>query len=185
MGCGYRGNGTEALCRQRVVRVLLKPTRMDLYDTKSRIAEAFVESIFRRARYQVRPFGASEFALRFGREHFSPNFVACVSEPPESEFLVEVKYRPSVEQFIALENQRGPSSIFVLARRTWPTLYFVLVTDRPGPGRSCFQALAFTGPGTPFRTVDLVELHELKIYEQNVEEHEQLLLSIFGLLTKN
>ena len=157
---------------------------MDLYDTKSRIAEAFVESVFRRAKYQVRPFRASEFALRFGREQFSPNFSACMPDAPDGEFLVEVKYRPSVEQFICLENQRGQSSIFVLARRTWPSLYFVLVTDRPEPGRSCFQAIAFTGPGSPFRTVDLVELHELKIYDQNVEHHEQLLLSVFGLLTK-
>src|SRR5437870_6411928 len=158
---------------------------MDLYDTKSGIGEAFVEAIFRRARYQVRPFRGAEFALRFGREQFSPNFSASVPEPPEPEFLVEVKYRPSVEQFLALENQRGQSSIFVLARRSWPTLYFVLVTDRPEPGRSCFQAIEFTGSAMPFRTVDLVELHELKIYQQNVEEHEQLLLRVFGLLTKN
>lgn len=157
---------------------------MDLYDTKSRIAEAFVESIFRRARYAVRPFRANESALRFGREQFSPNFAASPAEGPDHEFLVEVKYRPSVEQFIALENQRRESSIFVLARRSWPSLYFVLVTDRREPGRSCFQAIEFAGPGTPYRTVDLVELHELKIYQQNVEDHEQLLLSVFGLLTK-
>ena len=157
---------------------------MDLYDTKSRIAEAFVESIFRRAQYTVQPFRAIEFALRFGREQFSPNFAASATEAPEHEFLVEVKYRPSVEQFIALENQRRESSIFVLARRSWPSLYFVLVSDRPAPGRSCFQAISFTGAGTPFGTVDLVELHELKIYQQNVEDHEQLLLSVFGLLTK-
>ena len=157
---------------------------MDLYDTKSRIAEAFVESVFRRARYTVRPFRPSEFALRFGREHSSPNFAASAAEGSEHEFLVEVTYRPSVEQFIALENQRRESSIFVLARRSWPSLYFVLVSDRPEPGRSCFQAIALAGAGTPFRTVDLVELHELKIYQQNVEDHEQLLMSIFGLLTK-
>jgi hypothetical protein len=157
---------------------------MDLYDTKSRIADAFAESIFRRARYHVRPFESSPVALRLGREQFSPNFAACVTQPPESEFLVEVKYRPSIAQFIALENQRRESSIFALARRSWPSLYFVLVTDRPDPGRSCFQAIAFAGPGAPFRTVDLVELHELKIYDQNVEEHEQLLLSIFALLSK-
>ena len=118
---------------------------MDPYDTKSRIAEAFVESIFRRARYQVRPFQPTEFGLRFGREQFSPNFAASAAPNPEPEILIEVKYRPSIDQFIALENQRRAASIFVLARRTWPTVHFLLVTDHPEPGRSCFQAIAFMG----------------------------------------
>jgi len=83
---------------------------MDLLEAKSRIAEALVESIFRRARYQVEPFPAGRTPLRFGREDFSPNFRATI--PGEygessSDILIEVKYRPSVEQFISVENQRG------------------------------------------------------------------------------
>ena len=41
---------------------------MDLLEVKSRIAEALVESIFRRARYQIRPFRNNTSPLRFGRE---------------------------------------------------------------------------------------------------------------------
>jgi hypothetical protein len=103
----------------------------------------------------------------------------------EGEFLVEVKYRPSAYQFVSVENQRGERSIFYMARRQWPNLYFILVTDRPEAGRSCFQAIAFGAmrAGEPFRTVDLVELKELRIFQQNIEDHEELIRRIFSLLT--
>jgi len=160
---------------------------MDLLEAKSRIAEALAESIFRRARYQVESFPVSATPLRFGREDFSPDFSASI--PGEygatsRDILVEVKYRPSVEQFVSVENQRGEKSIFFLARRQWPSLYFVLVTDRPEAGRSCFQALPFSrvAPGQPFRTVDLDQLQELRIFKNNVEDHEELVRRIFGLL---
>jgi hypothetical protein len=155
---------------------------MDLLEVKSRIAEALVESIFRRARYDIAPFRAPSSPLRFGREDFSPDF--RVTQPGadgvERDFLIEVKYRPSVEQFISVENQRGERSIFLLARRQWPALYFVLVTERPEPGRSCFQAVVFE---TLFRTVDLTEVKEFGLYAHNVEDHEELVRRIFELLT--
>ena len=160
---------------------------MDLLEAKSRIAEALVESIFRRARYQVEPVPVGRTPLRFGREDFSPNFRVTIpgeygaSSP---DILVEVKYRPSVEQFISVENQRGERSVFFLARRQWPSLYFILVTDRPPAGRSCFQALPFSRitPGEPFRTVNLDQLRELRIFKNNIEDHEELVRRIFGLL---
>jgi hypothetical protein len=160
---------------------------MDLLEAKSRIAEALVESIFRRARYDVLPFRGEQPPLRFGREDFSPNFHAVM--PGENgrrhELLVEVKYRPSIEQFISVENQRGERSVFLMARRQWPALYFVLVTDRPEPGRSCFQAIAFgeLRAGQPFRTVDIDQLSELNIFRNNVEDHEELVRRIMDLLT--
>ena len=160
---------------------------MDLLEAKSRIAEALVESIFRRARYHIRPYPSDALPLRFGREDFSPDF--RVSLDPEAgadqTVLVEVKYRPSAYQFLSVENQRGDRSVFLMARRSWPNLYFILVTDRPEPGRSCFQAipLATWHPGEPFRTVDLVELKELRIFQHNVEDHEELIRRIFGLLS--
>src|SRR6266850_2550164 len=143
---------------------------MDLLEVKSRIAEALVESIFRRARYQIRAF-------RVASEEEAEN--------GGGEFLVEVKYRPSAFQFVSVENQRGERSIFYMARRQWPSLYFILVTDRPEAGRSCFQAIAFGAmrPGEPFRTVDLVELKELRIFQHNIEDHEELIRRIFSLLT--
>jgi hypothetical protein len=160
---------------------------MDLLEAKSRIAEALVESIFRRARYEIVPFRAPASPLRFGREDFSPDFrvTQATAEAGDRDFLVEVKYRPSVEQFISVENQRGERSIFLLARRQWPALYFVLVTERPEPGRSCFQAVAFETlrSGEPFRTVDLTEVKEFGLFAHNVEDHEELVRRIFELLT--
>jgi len=158
---------------------------MDLLEAKSRIAEALAESIFRRARYEVAQFKAGYSALRLGREDFSPDF--RVKQPngggDDREFLVEVKYRPSIEQFISVENQRGDRSIFQMMRRHWPTLCFVLVTERPEPGRSCFQAVPFETmkPGES-RTVDLVQVKHFGLFPHNVEDHEELTRRIFGSL---
>ncbi len=159
---------------------------MDLLEAKSRIAEALVESIFRRARYKVSRFQTEHVPLRFGREDFSPDFLARL-EPEGAdplEILVEVKYRPHVDQFISVENQRGDRSVFLMARRQWPKLYFVLVTDHPEKGCSCFQAISFRDyrPGEPFKTVDLIDLTELGIFRANLEDHELLAESIFELL---
>lgn len=160
---------------------------MDLLEAKSRIAEALVESIFRRARYDVTPFRTSTSSLRFGREDFSPDFRVSqtLDEGDTHEFLIEVKYRPYVEQFISVENQRGQRSVFLLARRQWPNLYFVFVTERPEGGRSCFQAVPFNalGRGEPFRTVDLTELKEFGLFPHNVQDHEELARRIFSSLT--
>jgi hypothetical protein len=158
---------------------------MDLVEARTRIAEALVESIFRRAQYQLEPFRAEQ-ALRWGREDFSPNFRASRTrdDGTTTEVLVEVKYRPSIEQFLSVEAQRGDRSVFVLARRQWPALYFILVSDRPAPGRSCFQILpvARYTPGEAFRTIDLDEAKELEIFRLNVEDHEKLTRRIFSLL---
>ena len=161
---------------------------MDLLEAKSRIAEALVESIFRRARYDVRPFRSNlSLPLRFGREDFSPDFRVTQASPQgeEREFLIEVKYRPSIEQFVSVENQRGDKSIFHMARRQWPALYFVLVSERPEPGRSCFQTLGFESlrSGEPLRTLDLTEVKEFGLFPHNVEDHEELVRRIFELLT--
>jgi hypothetical protein len=160
---------------------------VDLLEAKSRIAEALVESIFRRARYDIKPFRPDPSPLRFGREDFSPDF--RVAQPADAgdahEYLVEVKYRPSAEQFVSVENQRGDRSLFHLMRRHWPSLYFVLVTERPETGRSCFQALAFetVRAGEPFRMVDLIEIKEFGLFAHNVDDHETLGRRIFASLT--
>ena len=153
---------------------------MHLYDTKCRVAEAFVESIFRRARHDVEPFRADPAALRIAGEDFSPHFSVGIGHD-EPRCLVEVKYRPSIAQFLALENQRSEASIFVLARRQWPAPYFVLVTDHPERGRSCFQALASTSGG--ITAVDLVSLEDLQIFTRNVEDHERVLLRVASMLS--
>jgi len=160
---------------------------MDLLEAKSRIAEALVESIFRRARYEVAPFRREQSSpLRFGREDFSPDFRISQrgDTGEEHEYLVEVKYRPSAEQFISVENQRGDRSLFHMMRRHWPALYFILVTERPDAGRSCFQALSFetVRVGERFRMVDLIEVKEFGLFAHNLEDHEALARRIFGSL---
>src|SRR5438034_7479628 len=86
---------------------------MDLLEVKSRVAEALVESIFRRARYTVEPFRHDATPpLRMGREDFSPDFAIRmpVATNREERWLLEVKYRSSVDQFIPVENQRRERS---------------------------------------------------------------------------
>jgi len=160
---------------------------MDLLEVKGRVAEALVESIFRRARYHLRPYKTDGLPLRFGRENFSPDFFASPGPDGHAtdELLIAVKYRPSPDQFLSVENQRGDRSVLLTARRSWPSLYFILATDRPEPGRSCFQVMSLTRwqPGEPFRSVDLVDLKELRIFQHNVEDHEELIRRIFGLLS--
>jgi hypothetical protein len=157
---------------------------MDLLEAKGRIAEALVESIFRRARYDVAPFKTDQSLLRLGREDFCPAFRVSQTVNGEARsYLVAVKYRASAEQFISVENQRGERSIFQMMRRHWPTLCFVLVTERPEPGRSCFQAVLFETmrPGES-RTVDLVQVKDFDLFPHNVEDHEELVRRIFGSL---
>jgi hypothetical protein len=161
---------------------------MDLVEVKSRVAEALVESIFRRARFEVEPFHRVDGApLRLGREDYSPNF--AVRRPGanghEARALVEVKYRSGIDQFVAVENQRGERSVFALARRQWPDLCFVFVSDRPQPERSCFQAIFFLEHtlGKPYETVDLTRVEAFGLFEHNIADHEELLRRIFALLT--
>jgi len=159
---------------------------MDLYDAKDRIAVALTESIFRRARYRLRPFQNEPNSLRFIRDDWSPSFHAWIDgeDGHERDFLIEVTYRPFVEQFIALENQRRDASVFLLARHHWPTLRSILVTDHPDPGRSCFQAVVLGLPrGEGIHTVDLADAKEFAIFPHNVTDHEELLTSIFAMLS--
>jgi hypothetical protein len=158
---------------------------VDLLEAKTRVAEALVESIFRRARYEIRPWARATGApLRIGRDDFSPHF-GVKAAGDGAEYLIEVRYHPHIEQFLAVESQRAERSLFQMARRQWPDLHFVLVTDRPESDRSCFQVVplsTFT-PGTPCRSVDLAALEEFGIFAHNVSDHEELSRRIFALLS--
>ena len=161
---------------------------MDLLEIKGRIAVALVESIFRRAGFTLAPVVALESSPRLGREDLIPDFQATLpgpDAPARSPLLVEVRYRPQVGQYLLIEGQRGPHSLFTVAKRQWPTLVFVFVTDHPEAGRSCFQVVDLAS-GVTGGTVTALDLHEhdgLRIFRQNVEEHEALLRRMFVLLT--
>lgn len=160
------------------------PGPVDLFDAKSRVAKALVESIFRRARYVVHPLRAESGPMRIGGEDVSPDFSVVREDGGGGEMLLAVWYRTSVEQFASVETRRAERSTFALARRQWPALRFVLVTDRPEPGRSCFQTLASDQAltGAPIHTADLVDAGELEIFSHNITDHEQLLRRILRLL---
>jgi len=167
---------------------------MDILDIKARVAGAVVESVFRRARYKLTPYARSGEApvLRIGREDFTPHFTATQTAetrgdavgPPRS-FLVEVKYRSQLGQYLAIEGQRGERSAFAQAKRLWPDLCVIFVTDRPDPGRSWFQVLDLSGysASAPVRTLDLAEHGGLAIWRTNVDDHEELARRVFALLT--
>jgi hypothetical protein len=161
---------------------------VDLLEIKGRIAVALVESIFRRAGFTVVPAAAAESAPRQGREDLIPDFRATLPGPdgpaaPTS--VVEVRYRSQVSQYLLIEAQRGPHSLFTVAKRQWPTLVFVFVTDHAEAGRSCFQVVDLGAwvAGNPVTSLDLYAHTELRIFRQNVEEHEALLRRMFTLLT--
>jgi hypothetical protein len=160
---------------------------VDLLSIKGRIALALVEGIFRRAGFTVTPLDQREVPPHLGRDDL-PDFAVqragvadAGGEPPR---LVEVRYRIDLPHYLAIESQRGSRSVFTLARRHWPDLTFVFVTDHPQPERSCFQALDLTGgpPAQGFQPVDLFAHPAFLIYRQNVEEHEALLRRMFVLL---
>jgi hypothetical protein len=159
---------------------------MDSLEAKQRVAEALVESVLRRARYEVEPYRREGGGLRVGREDFSPHLrVRLPGDTNAKDLLVEVKYHPHIGQFLAVEAQRGERSLLQMARRQWPDLYFVFVSDRPEPDRSCFQAFALSGwtPGAACTTTDLAEARDLGIFPHNVADHEHLARRIFALLS--
>jgi hypothetical protein len=162
---------------------------VDLLEIKGRIAVALVESIFRRAGFGLAPVVPVEAALRKGREDLVPDFQATPPAAADAAAgaprVVEVRYRPQVTQYLLIEAQRGPHSVFTIAKRQWPALVFVFVTDHPEPGRSCFQVVDLE-PWAAGGAVAALDLHAhpgLRIFRQNVEEHEALLRRMFALLT--
>ena len=156
--------------------------RLELASIKGRIAEALVESIFRRALYRM---------TRFGKES-APDFLALKQGLAGREapgvyrtFMIEVKYRSDPARYLALQQRQGAKSLLAKSRAKWPNLYVIFVTDRPEVGRSCFQALdaASYEPGEPVNTQPLYEIEALEIFPNNVMEHEALARQLFGLLS--
>jgi len=156
---------------------------MDLLEVKSRIAEALVESIFRRAQYSLAPVKHPmmlDGTVRVGE--FAPHVVVRKERDDQLlEFPISVKYRLHIEQYLSLEQQRGPKSGFYMAWHQWPDLRFVFVSDRPDAERSCFQIVQ-PGKTNSLLATDLADVPELEIFRQNIEDHEELARRIFSLL---
>jgi hypothetical protein len=160
---------------------------VDLHDIKGRLALAFVESVFRRAGYTLTPTGVRDVPPHLGREDL-PDFVARRSSPEREElngatWLVEVRYRPRLTPYLAIEHQRGPLSLLAQLKRNWPELILTFFTDHVESGCSSFQVvdLGAWKLGEAITTMDLFAHPHLDIYRQNVEEHEELVRRLLRL----
>jgi hypothetical protein len=157
---------------------------------KGRIAEAFVESIFRRAGYRVSRAGRagqSSQLLKLGADEFLPDFYLHkpAGETPTGRtrhrlIPIEVRYEARVEDFLGGHDDALVAAL--LAR--WPEICLVFVTDHPATGRSCFQVLEIAAvcQGTPLGTVDLHYMHDFDVYLTTAQEYEALVRQIFPLL---
>lgn len=157
---------------------------------KGRMAEALVEAVFKRAKYTVARVGRETHVPALGRADRSelmPDFVVwrALDEPSLGHhsyrlLAVEVQYRADLEDYLRRDS---PSRSTEVAQQ-WPELYEIIVTDRPQPGRSCFQAVhVSTLPAaiTPV-TLDLHLVPGLDLYRRTVEEYEGLVREIFPIL---
>ncbi|HYB69859.1 MAG TPA: hypothetical protein VEH80_04275 [Candidatus Bathyarchaeia archaeon] len=157
---------------------------------KGRMAEALVEGIFRRARYTVARVGRESqipAVMRIGRTEFTPDFVVwrALDEPSLGHHsyrlvAIEVKYRAALDDYLRSESLAHSPEI----GRQWPELYEIVVTDRPAPGCSCFQAVHVSScvDRSAPASIDLHLVAGLDIYRKTVEEYEQLVRRIFPIL---
>ena len=162
----------------------------EIESLKGRIAEAFVESIFRRAGYRVSRAGRespSSQPVKLGADEFLPDFYLHkpAGETPAGRtrhrlIPIEVRYEARVEDFLGSHDDALAAAL----RAHWPELCLVFVTDHPATGRSCFQVLemAAVRQGTPLGTVDLHYVHDFDIYLTTAQEYEALVRQIFPLL---
>jgi hypothetical protein len=146
---------------------------MDFSALKGRVAEGLVESIFRQAGYTVSRLGRESQVQRLvktGSDECAPDFLVWKPIPGSGAardlhqlLTVEVKYRANLAEFL----RRDAAGLFEETKRAWPNLHFVLVTDEPDDGRSCFQAVALRDFEPAARapvTTDLHQLAALDIY---------------------
>jgi hypothetical protein len=157
---------------------------------KGCMAEALVEGIFKRAQYTVARGGHETqmpSLIRSDRSEFVPDFVVwrALDEPSLGHhsyrlLAVEVKYRADLETYLRRDSlSRSPE-----VAQQWPELYEIIVTDRPEPGRSCFQAVHVSAlpQGMSPVTLDLHLVPGLDVYRRTVEEYEGLVREIFPIL---
>jgi hypothetical protein len=167
-------------------------TRRSQYDEqaqylKGRIAEAFVESIFRRAGYVVSRVGRESQVhrlVKLGADEFLPDFLVrkavargTTERPLHRLVPIEVKYRHDVPAFL----RHSGKDLLAQVAQNWPDLCVVLVTDNPASGRSCFQVIDLwrRDGGQPH---DLHAIADLGVFETTVREYESLVKQIFPLL---
>ena len=160
---------------------------MDLNTLKGRIGEAFVEKILHDAGYTVCRSGRESQVQRLfmtGEGEFLPDFFAWRPAGASSDDVplhrllsIEVKFRSHLQGFLR------PSEVepLLVSAVHWPELYFVLLTDSPAQGRSCFQLLDLrkADPDTPLAPIDLHEAQVLGINKTITDPYEELVRQVF------
>jgi hypothetical protein len=122
--------------------------------------------------------------MKAGQE-IAPDFV--VFRPEGSGlyrmFHLEVKFRADVEAFLKREAKKGADSVFE-EHSKWRELYYVLVTDQPEAGRSCFQVadLRRYRTGQEVETVDLADVHALKVSPDVIRSYDDVVRQLFLVL---
>jgi len=160
----------------------------DIDRLKGRMSEALVEGIFKRAQYTVARVAREtqvSALMRTGRG--VPEFVVwkALDDPSLGQrsyrlLAIEVKYCVSPEDCLRRETAARSPEVTL----QWPELYEILVTDRPEPGRSCFQAVhvSVLPPAAPPSTLDLHLAPGLDIFRRTVEEYEGLVREVFPII---
>jgi hypothetical protein len=150
-----------------------------------------VESIFRQAGYTVSRLGRESQVHRLiqpGACEFLPDFLVwkqCGIAPPSFDLhhvlAIEAKYRADLRAYL----RRFAAEDLEHARKSWPTAYFILVTDN-SKGRSCFQVLhvADVDHNPQITTTDLHNTPMLNIYRSTVERHERIATRLFRALRR-
>lgn len=162
----------------------------DASTLKGRIAEAFVEAIFRRAGYIVSRVGRESQVhrlVKIGSDEFLPDFLVRkqvrrdeTGRPLHRLLPLEVKYRRDVQGFL----ERYGRELFTKLSAQWPDVAVVFVTDHPEPSRSCFQ-IVDVAMGNPSSLQDLHAVKDLDIYETTIREYEMLVREIFLLVERS
>jgi hypothetical protein len=122
--------------------------------------------------------------LKEGGDGLSPDFLVgkpIDGTPGALQLLnVGVNYRADLATFF----RPGRPEKFAKAMQWWPDLYFVVVTDRPDSGRSCFQAICLSDYmlGEQWNLTDPHRLPGLGIWQGNVEEHAKLAERLYQAL---
>jgi hypothetical protein len=156
---------------------------------KERMAEALVEGILRRAGYTIARVARETQVptlMWSGHAEFIADFVVWRALDVPSHgwhsyrlLAVEVKYRADLTDYLRRDSpSRSPDAAW-----QWPELYEIVVTDRPEPGRSCFQVVHVSSlpAGASPVTTDLHLVPGLDVYRRTVEEYEGLVRAIFPI----
>lgn len=162
----------------------------DVGNLKGRIAEAFVEAIFRRAGYAVSRVGREsqvQRLVKIGGDEFLPDFLVRkevrrdeTGRPLHRLLPLEVKFRRDVQGYLETWGRELITKMSV----QWPDVVVVFVTDHPEAGRSCFQVIDVS-MGKRSGLQDLHAVKDLDIYEGTVREYEMLVRQMFLLVEQS